>query len=302
MTANGHSEDYFKEYRDFWWNRDFLELMARRLRLDECSRLLDVGCGQCHWSRQLVSFIKKPAEIYALDTDPKWAAGSAELTRWFEDEGAIVEFRQGDAHALPYDDDSFDVVTCQTTLIHVQHPRKVIMEMRRVVKPGGLLLCAEPNNIAGSLVRSNLSAEDTIEDVVKDINYALMLERGKMLLGEGNNSYGDHLAGDFAEAGLDDIRVYLSDKALPIYPPYDTPEQQSVLRNVQEWNTEESGSCDWTEQRRYLQALGQNYLDCLDEMRKRSESEMLRTFNAVKNGRCSTSGGFIMYLVSGRKV
>ncbi|MFZ4398162.1 MAG: hypothetical protein ACOYOU_21315, partial [Kiritimatiellia bacterium] len=37
----GHSEEYFKEDRDFWWNHDFLELMARRLRLDECRSLLD---------------------------------------------------------------------------------------------------------------------------------------------------------------------------------------------------------------------------------------------------------------------
>lgn len=299
---SGHSEDYFKEYRDFWWNQDFLELMARRLHLNECSKLLDVGCGQCHWSRLLVAYMKTPSEICAVDADPKWAAGSDELKRFFKNQGAAVTFKHGDAHSLPYDDDSFDVVTCQTTLIHLRNPKTAITEMRRVVKPGGLVLCAEPNNIAGSLVRSNLSAEDSIEDIIKDVKYALILERGKALLGEGDSSYGDLLPGAFAEVGFDDIRVYLSDKATPIYPPYKTPEQQVVLRNIQEWDAKEAGPLDWADKRRHLKALDPAYLACLEEMQKRSQTKMSRYYDAVQNGCFNTGGGCIMYLVSGRKV
>jgi len=86
--TKGHSEEYFSEDRDFWWNHDYLELMARRLRLNECSTLLDVGCGQCHWSRLLAPFLRKPAVVHALDTDPKWAAGSDEMMRHFRSENA----------------------------------------------------------------------------------------------------------------------------------------------------------------------------------------------------------------------
>jgi hypothetical protein len=45
----GHSEEYFGPYRDFWWNRDFLELMARRWQLGRYQSLLDVGCGMPAW-------------------------------------------------------------------------------------------------------------------------------------------------------------------------------------------------------------------------------------------------------------
>jgi len=301
---DGHSEDYFKEFRDFWWNHDFLELMARRLRLAECSKLLDVGCGQCHWSRLLVSFMNSPAEIHAVDADPRWSKGSDELRRFFasQGQGSAVTFKQGDAQALPYDSDSFDIVTCQTTLIHVRNPRAAVIEMHRVVKPGGLVLCAEPNNVVSSLVKSNLSAEDSIEDTIRDVKHALMLERGKMLLGEGDNSYGDLLPGVFSEVGFDDIRVYLSDKASPLYPPYETPEQQALLRTDQEWSAEDSGPCDWEKQRRYLRALGDEYLACFEELQKRSRSNLTRYCDAVKNKRYSSGGGLIMYLVSGRKV
>jgi len=298
---NGHSEDYFKEVRDFWWNHDFLELMARRLRLAECSSLLDVGCGQCHWSRLLVSFLNSPAEIHAVDYDTRWSRGSDELRRLFASQGSTVTFKQGDAQALPYDSDSFDIVTCQTTLIHVRNPRAAVSEMRRVAKPGGLVLCAEPSNLVSSLVRSNLSAADSIEDTIRDVKHALMLERGKASLGEGDNSYGDLLPGVFAEIGFDDIRVYLSDKASPLYPPYDTPEQQALLRADQEWSAEDSGPYDWEELRRYLNALGGEYSACFEELQGRMGSNLARYFDAVENQRYSTGGGLMMYLVSGRK-
>ena len=297
----GHSEEYFKEDRDFWWNHDFLELMARRLRLDECRSLLDVGCGQCHWSRLLVSLMAKPATICALDDDPKWAAGSDNLRQFFQARGATVEFKQGDAHALPYADNSFDVVTCQTTLIHLRNPKAAITEMRRVAKPGGLVLCAEPNNLAGSLVRSNLSAEDPIEDIQKDVGYYLMRERGKALLGEGDNSYGDLLPGDFSDVGFDDIRVYLSDKTCPMYPPYRTPGQQASLQAWQELAATGTGYFDRSENHRYLTALGKEYPSVLDAMLTRFKSEHSRMVHAIKEKNFSTGGACIMYLVSGRK-
>ncbi len=63
----GHSEEYFSEYRDHWWNKDFLELMARRWNLDSYSSLLDVGCGEFHWSRLLAPFLDSP-DIVGVDS------------------------------------------------------------------------------------------------------------------------------------------------------------------------------------------------------------------------------------------
>jgi hypothetical protein len=40
-----HSADYFNDARDFWWNLDFLKLMAQRWQIQEIGNLLDVGCG-----------------------------------------------------------------------------------------------------------------------------------------------------------------------------------------------------------------------------------------------------------------
>ena len=53
-------------------------------------------------------------------------------------------YRVADAKTLPFPDASFDLVTCQTLLIHLADPSAVIAEMARVARPGGLVLAAEP--------------------------------------------------------------------------------------------------------------------------------------------------------------
>ena len=47
-----------------------------------------------------------------------------------------IEFRQGDAQAMPFEETSFDAVVCGYGIIHVPEPAKALSEMRRVLKPG----------------------------------------------------------------------------------------------------------------------------------------------------------------------
>ncbi|HEY2254039.1 MAG TPA: class I SAM-dependent methyltransferase, partial [Variovorax sp.] len=100
-SAPAHSEEWFGAYRDYWWNSDFLDLMARRWQLAQYQSLLDVGCGQCHWSRLLASRMAGATHVTALDRDARWAAGDAAIETAFASFGATVEFLHGDAASLP---------------------------------------------------------------------------------------------------------------------------------------------------------------------------------------------------------
>ena len=51
-----------------------------------------------------------------------------------------VEFRLGDAMALPYPDHSFEVVTCRRAAHHFTDIRRAVAEMHRVLRPGGRLI------------------------------------------------------------------------------------------------------------------------------------------------------------------
>ena len=53
QSQKPHSWEYFGEARDFWWNLDFLELMAVRLKFDQVGTVFDAGCGIGHWGQLL---------------------------------------------------------------------------------------------------------------------------------------------------------------------------------------------------------------------------------------------------------
>jgi SAM-dependent methyltransferase len=91
------------------------------------ARLLDVCTGPGFLADAALA---RGAEVIGLD----FAEKAVEIARR-NVPGA--EFRQGDAQALPFDDDSFDAVVCGFGVIHVPDPAKALSEMHRVLKPGG---------------------------------------------------------------------------------------------------------------------------------------------------------------------
>ncbi len=300
--AKGHSEDFFGDYRDFWWNESFLKLLARRLSLNECYSMLDVGCGQCHWSRLLVNYLgssdDRPTRVCGVDSDRKWAKGSRELREYFAKKGAEFELKKGDAHELPYEDNTFDLVTCQTLLIHVPHPTEVIAEMKRVLRPGGIILCVEPNNLVQSLTKSSISSNDPVDEILDHVKYALLFERGKKKLGQGDNSLGDLVPGLLAQANFENIDVRLSDKAIAMYPPYDTPEQIATMKQWRlgdRWNSTEYSDYD------YFKALGTEELDFYEEYVRKYAHLSERTERYINANKYHSAGGAMMYVVSGTK-
>jgi ubiquinone/menaquinone biosynthesis C-methylase UbiE len=54
--------------------------------------------------------------------------------------GVQVDFRQGNASAMPFADDSFDLLACSAAFKNFSEPHKALEEMRRVLRPGGTAL------------------------------------------------------------------------------------------------------------------------------------------------------------------
>jgi ubiquinone/menaquinone biosynthesis C-methylase UbiE len=53
------------------------------------------------------------------------------------DAGVQVDFRQGNASAMPFADDSFDLLACSAAFKNFSEPHKALEEMHRVLRPGG---------------------------------------------------------------------------------------------------------------------------------------------------------------------
>lgn len=294
-----HSAAYFNEQREFWWNRDYLQLVATRIGFERVRSVLDVGAGLGHWASTLLGVLSPEASVVGVERDPRWVNRAGERA----DELGLTDrcsYVRGLAEALPFEDQSFDLVTCQTLLIHVADPAAVISEMRRVVRPGGFLLLSEPNNLAGMLVADSTTAGKPVAELMEQIAFALICERGKAAVGEGDSSVGDLLPGMLAEAGLIDIQCMLNDRTFALTAPYE-PDDQRALRDVIIANAE-SNWWVWSreEAKRYFLAGGghENEFEPRWERRLKESRETARELTA---SRLHTGGGGIHYLVSGRR-
>ncbi len=297
-----HSAEHFGPQRDFWWNRDFLDLMAKRWRLHEASSLADIGCGRCHWSRLLYPYLKPPARFAAVDREARWVPEAEQFFRqaFPNAPSELLCFKQGHAGNIPLPADSFDIATCQTVLMHLADPLQAIREMKRIVGPGGLVICVEPNNLWNCLAFSSLTNGEPIEVLTRRFEFWLRYHRGRQLNGEGDHSIGDLLPGYFQQAGLKEISVYLSDRAPALWPPYDTPAQRAMVDQEQIWRQAGTGPWDRHELRRHTLAGG-----APEEFFERVFGELVVKFEtelrAIEAETFHSGGGGVTYLVSGRK-
>jgi ubiquinone/menaquinone biosynthesis C-methylase UbiE len=298
-NRRGHSEEQFTEERNHWFNPDFLDLMARRWDLNEYSTLLDVGAGLCHWSKLLVPYLKPQRHVTAIDNDAKWAQGNAEIVRFFDKHQASVAFQKGDAHALPFADNSFDVVTCQTVLIHLKNPNLALKEMMRVVKKGGIVICSEPSNRIQALLQDTSNQDDDIDEVLDRVKQNLAFEKFKMHQNHGNNSFGDLLTGTMNALGFRDIKSFMNDKLVSIYPPYDSEEQQAKINTYLKWGKSESELIEFEND--YQKALqADNYTEFLKNYTPLSATN--KVVMRLKDQTYSSGGAALLYLISGKKL
>lgn len=291
-----HSAPYLGDHRDYWWNPDFLQLMAKRWNLDKVNSLLDVGCGLGHWGQALSRYLPKNAKIEGLDREEEWVTKAQERTR----SDKKFHYQRGDAEHLPFADNIFDMVTCQTLLLHVYDVPKVLKEMIRVLKPGGLLAVAEPNNTITEIVFDTVSYKEPVQDTVRAFQFGLICERGQQKLGMGFSSIGDMLPGYYEQLDLENIQVYLSDKTSPLFPPYADEEQQTFIKLLEEWYDAELLVWDKPESKKYYLAGGGLDTDFEREW-KFLKQRMHKRIESIKQGKYSTSGGCLLYLISGRK-
>jgi SAM-dependent methyltransferase len=299
MAEERHSEIYFGPERDFWWNRDHLRLLGERFGLSSVRSVLDVGSGQGHWGTSLLGLLAEGATLEGVDQEPDWVAKATERA---EEQGIAdrCRYRVGEASALPFPDDSFDLVTCQTVLIHVEDPTAVLREMARVARPGGRVVVSEPNNRVHMVVCDTARAGAPIDERLAEIRFYLTCERGKIALGEGDNSVGDVLPVHFAEAGLADVEVYLSDKASLLLAPYSSEEEQALVKSYREEAAEGRWGWEREEAERYFVAGGGSAEDFETEWRARVAASV-RAARAIEEGSFATAGGNVLYVIAGRK-
>ena len=102
--------------------------------LDDAFRLLDVGCGQGTITFGLAESV---ARIDGVDPAEEAVADARHYAA--EHEIKNVEFRVGSVYGLDFPDDHFDACLCHSMLETLDRPLDGLTEIRRILKPGGVL-------------------------------------------------------------------------------------------------------------------------------------------------------------------
>jgi SAM-dependent methyltransferase len=297
--SSAHSAEHFGDTRDYWWNLDFLQLVARRWRFDAIRDVLDVGCGVGHWGMALEAVLPAEARVTGVDAEPRWIDEASARAR---SRGLSTRFsyRVAAAERLPFADDSFDLTTCQTVLIHLANPAVALAEMQRVTRPGGLVAVAEPNNLSAALLLDSISSQASISEIVELVRLQLTCERGKAALGQGDNSLGDRVPGLFAARGLTDVEVFVNDKATAIFPPYAGREQEAFTEDMRDRARRRLWHWSEPETRRYFLAGGGAEHDFVAHF-ERALAAQEKALAALHSGTYYGILGGAFYLVAGRK-
>ena len=109
-------------------------------------RILDVGCGAGYFLNMIRDRYRQEGHdpvVVGVDISAHQVSYMAE--RMSKEGVTRVVAATGNGEFLPFADETFDLVTCSEVLEHIRNPKNALMEMRRVLKPGGLLLLSTPS-------------------------------------------------------------------------------------------------------------------------------------------------------------
>jgi ubiquinone/menaquinone biosynthesis C-methylase UbiE len=131
--THGHHESVLRSHR---WRTAENSAAYLLPHLRPGLELLDVGCGPGNITCDLADRVA-PGPVIGLDVSAEVVTAA---TSDAEERGtANVSFRTGDLHTLELDDDAFDVVHAHQVLQHLTDPVAALRELRRVVRPDGVV-------------------------------------------------------------------------------------------------------------------------------------------------------------------
>jgi ubiquinone/menaquinone biosynthesis C-methylase UbiE len=135
--------------RGLAYARDRFEAVAGRTGWPY-RRALEIGCGTGFFSLNL-KLAGVLQQLSVVDISPGMVEAAKRNARGL---GFSVDGRVGDAEALPFPDESFDLVVGHAVLHHVPDVELAFGEMLRVLRPGGrLVVCGEPTRYGDYVAR-----------------------------------------------------------------------------------------------------------------------------------------------------
>lgn len=110
--------------------------------LDRGLEVLDAGCGPGTITQGIAEHVL-PGRVTAIDRDPAQVAHATRLAEGREQTN--VRFTTASVYDLPFADASFDLAFSHALFEHLSDPRGALAELRRVLRPGGMVALCSPD-------------------------------------------------------------------------------------------------------------------------------------------------------------
>ena len=116
----------------------------KKYNLNHNGSMLDVGCGE---GRHIFGIMQEypMMKCVGLDMDDDSLKKAEEGYSYFESISEVgAEFIKGSAYSLPFPDNTFDLIVCSEVLEHLHEYNDAVIEINRVLKPGGKFFASVP--------------------------------------------------------------------------------------------------------------------------------------------------------------
>jgi SAM-dependent methyltransferase len=297
--SEGCWKEMLIDQRKFMWHQDTLAKLAVWLELVPGMTAVDVGCGLGNLGYIYWQYFGKGGRYFGVDISSELFRDAAEAAKEWAT-GGEAKFIAGDAYKLPFSDDFADWVMCQTLLMHLEKPELALAEMVRVAKPGGLIMCNEPDNLSSALAKScwSLPELDIEEEVLLKKVY-LICHKGSIKLGRGDDSIGSQVPVMMEKLGLVDIEARLNDKVGFLHPPYEGPQQQNSIYMIKKRILDQREF--WMERVREEFLAGGGDPNEFERYRKISDRVRFIFQKQLEDGVYTVCGHGFFYVIKGRK-
>jgi ubiquinone/menaquinone biosynthesis C-methylase UbiE len=188
--------------------------------------MADFGCGFGKMGLKFMPMLARGSTYTGIDQSSELIAKARQI--WANAPWQAA-FHEGSIYETPFAEDSFDVTLTHTVLMHVPYPEKVLQEMIRVTRPGGLVITCEANrnaHIAMLHFEETEHQETTPLELFQTINREIRKRTGV------DHNIGAKLPVMMHKAGLRNIQARVSDALSCLFPPIDTDYKKVLFKAI----------------------------------------------------------------------
>jgi len=131
-------DEMYNQESYYWWHKAkrniVQQLIKNKIGTKDITDILDIGCG----TGKLMEELSRYGNVYGIDT-------SGKALNYCKKRGLVNVYKcELGKQKLPFKSDKFSIVTCLDVIEHIEDENDVLLEINRVLKPGGHLVITVP--------------------------------------------------------------------------------------------------------------------------------------------------------------